>query len=81
LRKTSYRALDRVAKEAAINNGVYQVMTTLNARSNNIVDQAIASVSAVASKVVAKVSTIVSKTIGFFRKVVDFTPIQEVALE
>ncbi|KQS91053.1 hypothetical protein ASG42_11215 [Rhizobium sp. Leaf391] len=81
LRKTAYRALDRVYKQAAINTGVYQVMTTLNAPSDTLVDQVIATVSAAASTAVAKVSTIASKTLGFFKKVFDFATAQEVALE
>jgi hypothetical protein len=81
LRTSAYRALDRVAKEAAINNGLYQVMATLNAPSITIVDQAIATVSAVVSKVVDKVSDIAVKALGLFRKVCDVSPVQEVALE
>lgn len=77
----SHTALCRVAKLGAINNGVYQVMTTLNAPCITIVDQAIATVSAVVSKAVAKVSDIAVKALGFFRKVCDFSLVQEVALE
>lgn len=82
LRKSAFRFLDRpVAVDAAVKADVYSAMITLNTPSNNIVDQAIATVSSVASMAVAKVSTIVSKTFGFIRKAFDFSPTQEVALE
>lgn len=82
LRKAAYRFLDRpVSVEAAVRADVCSVMTTLYAPSTTIVDQAIATVSAVASTAVAKVSTIAVKAFSFIKKVFDFAPIQDVALE
>lgn len=70
----------QVAKQNAITDGVYQVMTKLNTHSTTV-DQAPEAATGVVAKAVTKVSNIVSKTLGFFRKVFNFNQTQEVALE
>jgi len=82
LRKVAYRFLDRpVSVDVAVVADVYSTMIKLNVPSNTFVDQAIATVSSVASTAVAKVSAIAVKAFRFIEKALGFSPRQEVALE